>query len=123
TGDPGRAGYVEVDAETLRDGLKGRHGVTNKEKARLALACPGADGLDVGERELFAHALGRADAWLASASDRAAMRAALTLNWEERFHSLEALAKAAGARPTLRDHFREKWLSILRTDHKLGKLL
>jgi hypothetical protein len=122
TGDPLRASHVDVDPTTLRDGLRARHSVSAAERARLVLACPSADGLDPGERDLFAHARGRSNAWLVSAADRAAVNVALALNWEERIVSLEALTREAGARPTLRPHFSDTWLSRLRTTYKLDRM-
>lgn len=74
-----------------------------------------ADQLDAGERELFAHAFGRTDAWIASCADRAALKAAFALGWKDRIMSLEALAQVAGAKPELKRHFRERWLSDVRT--------
>lgn len=114
TGDPTRRAYVAVDAEQLK-GLSKAHSVTAIEKAYLAVALPTADQLDAGERELFAHALGRADAWIAGCADRAALKAAFALGWKDRIVSLEAMAEDAGARPKLKRHFRERWLSDVRT--------
>ena len=89
--------------------------LTRSTLARLALTLPGADQLDAGEQELFAHALDRSDAWIASCADRAALKAAFALGWRDRFVSLEALARDVGARPDLKQHFRERWLSEVRT--------
>lgn len=121
TGDRLRPGYVEVDPAAL----KGRlvvHPVASSDLAGLALACPDADALDAGERHLFAHARGRSDAWIATCADRAAVRIALSLGWQDRFHSLEALSRPTGARPALKRHFTEDWLSEVRTDFLLGRL-
>jgi hypothetical protein len=82
---------------------------------RRTLASPPADELDPGERELLAHAMGRKDEWLASCADRAAVKAAFALGWIDRVVSLEALARAAGARPQLKFHFTNRWLSDVRT--------
>lgn len=115
TGDPLRPGYVQVDAADLRAGLKARHAVTDIERVQLGLASPTAGALDAGERDLIAHACGRADAWIASCSDRAGVRVMLALGWEERIVALEGLARAAGTRPKLKGHFTEPWLSQVRT--------
>lgn len=54
--------------------------------------------LDAGERHLWAHATGRADAWIACCCDQAAVNVAVRLDWGDRIVSLEELAGAAGAR-------------------------
>ncbi len=120
TGDPMRRGYVAVDQEQLK-GVSKTHRVTPLETMRLAVALPLANELDAGERELFAHALGREDAWIASCADRAALTAAFDLGWKDRMVSLEALVQFAGARPDLKHHFREHWLSDVRTSFLLGR--
>lgn len=123
TGDPLRPGYVQVDAAQLRKGLRQRHAVGNLERAQLVLRLATANALDAGERELFAHALQRNDAWLASCADRAAVNAALELGWEERIVALERLAQATGARSGFKHHFTERWLAEVRTAHKLDRRL
>jgi len=121
TGDRLRPGYVEVDPAVLKGKLI-IHRVASLELAALALTCPYADALDAGERHLFAHAHGRPDAWIATCADRAAVRIAFTLGWKERICSLEALSKPTGAKPALKRHFTEDWLSQVRTDFMLGKM-
>jgi len=114
TGDPMRRQYVPVTAEDLGR-IGGVHDVNRGEQVRLAATLPMADELDAGERHLFAHALGRSDAWIASCADRAALRAAFALGWKDRMVSLASLAHAAGSKPDLKEHFCERWLSDLRT--------
>lgn len=121
TGDPLRPGYVAVDAVQLREGLTQRRAVPDIERARLALTLAESESLDAGERDLFAHALARSDAWLASCADRAAVNAALALGWEERLVSLERLAQRAGSRSGFKQHFTERWLSEVRTAYKLER--
>jgi hypothetical protein len=123
TGDPLRPGYVTVDPVQLRKGLVRRHDVTDLERAQLALRVAEASALDAGERDLFAHALARKDAWVASCADRAAVNVALALGWEGRVISLERLVQAAGSRSGLKRHFTEAWLSEVRTAYKLGRAL
>jgi hypothetical protein len=113
-GDPLRPGYVTVDAAQLTK-LSARHAVTDLERAHLALTLPTSDALDSGERDLFAHALGRTGDWTLCCADRAAVNAALALGWHERIVSLGKLVAAAGSRPDLKDHFTEKWLAEVRT--------
>lgn len=121
TGDPLRPGYVVVDAAQLRKGLRGRHQISGAQRAQLLVKLAYSDVLDAGELDLLAHALERSDAWIASCADRAAVNAALELGWEERFVSLEAMSRAAGARPEFKHHFTDRWLSEVRTTYKLDR--
>ena len=121
TGDPLRPDYIAVDAAQLRNGLRMRHAIDREQRARLVVRLAYKEGLDAGESDLFAHALGRVDAWIASCADRAAVYAALELGWEGRFVSLEAMARAAGARPALRHHFTDRWLQDVRTTYLLDR--
>jgi hypothetical protein len=121
TGDLRRRDYVKVDPTHLKKGLSKVHKLSSAESAALAVAMPSADELDPGERHLFAHALGRADAWVASCADRNALKAAFALGWKDRFVSLEVLAQATGARPDLKQHYRDRWLSDVRTAFLLEK--
>jgi hypothetical protein len=115
TGDPLRSGYVQIDPAQLKNGVRKSHPVSSLETMRLALTYAAADELQAGERELLAHAMGRKDEWVFVCADRAALKVAFALGWIERVVSLEALARAAGARPTLKFHFTERWLSDVRT--------
>lgn len=121
TGDLRRKDYVQIDPAQLTMGLSTVHKLTTSEAAALLLMLPNADALDAGERHLWAHALGRSDAWLASCADRSALKAAFVLGWKDRFVSLEALAREAGARPDIKQHFREHWLLEERTAFLLDK--
>jgi len=91
TGDPLRPDYIAVDAAQFRNGLRKRHAIVREQRAQLVVRLAYKEGLDAGEIDLFAHALGRSDAWIASCADRAAVYAALELGWEDRFVSLEAI--------------------------------
>lgn len=121
TGDPLRPGYVLVDPAQLQKGIRERHTVSDSDRVALAVRLANPDILDPGERDLLAHAIGRADAWLASCADRTAVNAALELGFEERFVSLHALARVAGAKPALNYHFTDAWLSEVRTTYKLER--
>lgn len=117
TGEVHRRGYVEVSEKVLREGL-GVHRVSTVELADLDLRDPEAFRLDAGERHLWAHALGRDDAWIASCCDQAAVNAAVRLGWEDRLVSLEDLVTAAGARHAVRQlkqQFASARLSAWRT--------
>lgn len=121
TGDRLRSGYVEVDPAMLKEKIIVNR-VASMELAALALTCPAADALDAGERHLFAHAHSRAVSWVVACADRAAMRVALKLGWEGCCRSLEVLLGPTGAKPELRRHFTERWLSQVRTEYILGGL-
>ena len=121
TGDPQRPDYIAVDAAQLRNGLRERRPTDRKKRTQLVVRLAYKEGLDAGELDLLAHALGRSDAWIASCADRAAVYAALELGWEERFVSLEAMARAAGARPALKHHFTDRWLKEVRTTYLLDR--
>lgn len=123
TGDPLRPGYVKVDPEEFRKGLRNRHNVVNIERMKLSLRATSANSLDAGERDLLAHACNRTDAWSVSCADRAAVNTALTLGWETNIVSLEQLTQFAGAKPTLKHNFTERWLSEVRTTFKLAQPL
>lgn len=101
TGQAHRPGYIRIDEDDLRQRLT-MHRVGSNELAVLALRDAEAFRLDAGERELWAHALGRQDAWMASCCDRAAINAAVRLEWEDRLVSLETLADSAGTRQAVR---------------------
>lgn len=120
-GDRYRPGYVEVNARILKEKLV-IHRVHPVEEATLALVWPGVDALDAGERHLFAHAHKRTDAWIITCADRAAIKIAFALGWKERTCSLEKLSEFAGAKPNLKRHFTEAWLSQVRTYYLLGNL-
>ncbi len=109
------------------DRLSAVHPVTDLERAVFGLEYAGAQNMDPGERDLFAHAYGRAaggdDVWVISSADKACVRAAVALGWNDRIHSLGALVAAIGARASapLAEHFSERWLSDFRTACLLGR--
>lgn len=121
TGAYHRPGYVTVDPNVMRKKLI-VHTVSDMELINLAMALASSDRLDAGERHLFAHTLGRTDGWIMSCADRAAVNVALELGWEPRVVALELLARTAGAKPNLKRHFTERWLSEVRTNYKLEQL-
>ena len=101
SGDLRRPGYVKIDESALREKLLA-HPVSDIELIRLTLEYPDATGLDDGERHLWAHALTRSDAWIATTADKAAFFAACHLGWRDRMVSLKALIESAGARHALK---------------------
>ncbi len=125
-GDRFSEGYTVVSEEDLGR-LDEVHGVTERQRAGFLLRL-GDTELDDGERDLFAHAMGRDEPppWVLTSPDRAAVRAAVGLGWKDRLISLEELAEKVGCPPAritrLRNHFTTRWLSSARTDALLEGL-
>ena len=85
------------------------HSVSVRERAELALR-KGNIALDEGEEALWAHALGRNDAWTLCGPDKASLRCGVRLGHRERLVSLEELLKHAGHRTSeLRPAYTQKW--------------
>jgi hypothetical protein len=78
--------------------------------------------LQPGEQELLVYAYHDQSLPWASTADTAAVRAGHELGLLDRFVTLEELARLVGARPNLRRHFTNAWLSRLRTELKLESL-
>jgi len=115
TGNQRRPGYVTIADADLREGLQ-VHNVTDRELAMLGLTCESSMTLDAGERHLWAHALHRTDRWFATCCDRAAIRVAVDLHWEDKLVSLEELLRICGARAEPKPQFRTVRLSEWRTE-------
>ena len=82
-----------IDLAALRSSLAAVHSVSVRERAELALRKENI-ALDAGEEALWAHALGRNDAWMLCGPDRASLRCGVRLGHRERLVSLEKLLKA-----------------------------
>lgn len=125
-GDRHRTGYVAVTEEDL-DRLAVVHPVDDLERAMFGLGYPEAQNMDAGERDLFAHAYGRAargdGVWILCSADKAAVRAAVALGWKDQLQALGVLVSTVGARVSapLAEHFGERWLSDFRTACLLGR--
>ena len=119
TGDSRRPGYVAVDVGEMKK-VVAVHPVSLLELAQVETRLTEPDRIDVGEKHLLAHALAKPGRWYLSASDRAALRAGSELGFLERCVSLEALVRVVGMKPQFKNHFTEKWLSLLRTDILMG---
>jgi hypothetical protein len=115
TGDKRRADYVEIDLEAMRTSVM-VHPVSLLELAEVETRLAEPDRIDPGEKHLLALALKKTGTWYLSASDAAAVKAGNELGLLERFVSLEALARAVGMSPQIKNHFTKKWLSALRTE-------
>ena len=98
-----------IDLAVLRSSLATVHSVSVRERAELALR-KGNIALDEGEEALWAHALGRNDAWMLCGPDRASLRCGVRLGHRERLVSLEELLKHVGHRISgLRPAYTQKW--------------
>lgn len=116
-------GYVPVtEADLARLHVEP---VSPADRARLALAYPGTDGLDPGERDLVARARARAEPFELCSCDKAAVTAAHALGMLDRTVSLESVADGVGARarPPLRSQYTEARMSQWRTALLLGSRL
>lgn len=124
-GDATGAGYIAVAQDDL-DRLASVHAVSKVSQARFAMAYAAAPSMDDGERDLFAHTLGRAEDgdsnWALCSPDKASIKAGVSLGWGEKLRSLEALCKAVGARPSppLAGNYEERWLSAIRLQFLLS---
>ena len=98
------------------------HQATNLEMAEVLAS--GGSGLDLGERALWAHALGRRGAWILCGPDRASMRFGFEQKQRNRLVSLGGLLATIGFRAPvqLRPHFEQKWLDQVMNDLVLGLL-
>jgi hypothetical protein len=86
------------------------HGVDTLARAELAMRTSGLP-LDEGERDLWAHAIGRDDAWILCGPDIASLRAAVRLGLGDRIVSLESLLGGLGVNnKKLSQEQTEKWL-------------
>ena len=117
TGYQRRSSEILIDEAKLRMSLKAVHPVIDRERAALAVRVPEI-ALDVGERSLWAHALGRTDAWVLCGPDKASMRAAVRLGFGGQLVDLETLLINVGHRPKkpLRHAYTAAWLSSVRAE-------
>jgi len=112
TGFQRRRREQQIDPAVLRQSLQAVHKVEDIARAELALRASDI-ALDAGERDLWAHALGREDAWVMCGPDKASLRIGVRLGLRERLVSLEALANEVGlnVRGKLRENFTQRWLA------------
>ena len=110
--DPAR----RIEAHELRAALAAVHSVDDRQLAELAVQqeakAPGI-ALDLGEKALWAHALGRDDNWVFCGPDKASMCVGIQLGYRERLVSLEWLFEEIGVRlrPRLKQAYTERWLA------------
>ena len=91
-----------IDEAALRASLRNVHQVSERDRAIAATRDTQIGWLDAGERELWAHAISREDAWLLCGPDAASLRVGIRLGFRERLTALEALCTEAD--PICSDH-------------------
>ena len=101
-----------IGVTELRASLEAEHAVNDRERAELAVRIQGI-WLDRGEESLWAHALGRDDAWLLCGPDKASLRCGVRLGFRDRLVSLERLLEGVGHRAmtALKPHYTTRWLN------------
>lgn len=111
TGYHRRRPEQQIDGGELRTSLAAVHSVDVRELAAVAIQASDI-ALDVGEHALWAHALGRTDAWVLCGPDKASLRFGVRLGHRERLVALERLLADAGyrAKATLKPAYSSAWL-------------
>lgn len=99
TGSQRRRPEAQIDPAELRKSLAAIRDVSDAERAALFVHDPTSSNLDAGERDLWAHALTRDDAWLLSGPDTSSLRFGVRLGLRDRLVALETLLEAIGHRP------------------------
>lgn len=111
TGFQRRRPEQRIDSEDLRKTIKQMHPVS---QAQLAIALTQETEiafLDAGEKDLWAHAMGRTDGWVLCGPDKASLRIGIRLGLRDRLVSLERLLEGVGYRNAgLRLPYTQKWL-------------
>lgn len=124
-GQSTKPSYVLVSPRDLSR-INRVHRVSDSDRARHLLKDPHAMTMDLGERDLFAHAMSRDKSgdstWVVCSPDKASIRAAVRLGWVDRLVSLEKLSTEVGGRPKppFKQQFGEYFLSRYRTEYLLG---
>lgn len=120
TGLQRRRPEQRIGEAELRGSLAAVHDVGKIEHAIAVTRDASIAVLDAGERALWAHALGRQDAWLLCGPDKASLRLGVRLGFRERLIALETLLDRVGHRSkiALKEHYTSRWLA-----HYLGQLI
>jgi hypothetical protein len=113
TGFQRRRPEQQIDNAVLRASLAAIHKVTDKEVAAATVRDPMFSFLDTGERSLWAHSLGRSDAWVLCGPDKASLRFGVRLGFREHLVALEDLLQGVGHRPStaLKIAYTSGWLT------------
>lgn len=111
TGFQNRPPEQRIDAKALRSSLRAIHPVGGRERVALRFQLQGIS-LDLGEESLWAHAIGRSDAWMLCGPDTASMRAGIRLGFRDRLASLEWLFNGIGhkSKIALKPAYTKEWL-------------
>ena len=123
TGFQRRRHEQTIDSGVLRGSLSSVRSISDMERAELAVKISDIT-LDLGEESLWAHALGRQDAWFLCGPDKASLRCGVRLGFRERLISLEELLDRVGHRPgvALRRQYTTKWLDKTLSEMVLAEL-
>ena len=112
TGAQNRRPELRIDEAALRASLRRVHNVSELDRAKAATRDAQVAWLDAGERDLWAHAIGREDAWLLCGPDAASLRVGIRLGFRGRLAALEALCTEVGCRPAVawKNQYTRAWL-------------
>lgn len=112
TGFQNRRPEQQIDPEVLKTTIKQRHPVNQEQLAIALTRDPEIGSIDAGEKDLWAHAMSRNDAWVLCGPDKASLRIGIRLGLRDRLVSLERLLDDVGYRPRvdLRPAYTQKWL-------------
>ena len=118
TGAQNRRPEQRIDEAALRASLRQVRDVSELDRARAATRDTQVGWLDAGERDLWAHAIGREDAWLLCGPDAASLRVGIRLGFRDRLTALEALCVEIGCRPghALKNQYTAAWLEKMLMD-------
>lgn len=123
-GDLYSPGYVEVNIDHLNEDKININCVTNQQRVKFNLEVKNSEGIDDGEKDLFSYLYQKAGSWITSCSDIAAINIALSVGWKDKLIALDTLIQKTGENPNpkLKDHYYDKWLSVIKTKFLLGML-
>ena len=120
TGRQRRRPELQINEAELRAQFKAVHVVTQQHIAQVMAMNGGA--LDDGERDLWAHALQREDAWILCGPDRASMKFGYDARLRERLVSLGELVANFSPAPTMKQNYTKPWLDEALQKFALGIL-
>ena len=122
TGFQRRRPEHRIDEQLLRQSLSAVHDVSDEQRA--VVFADGGNALDPGERDLWAHALTRQDAWILCGPDRTSMRFGFKMGMKDRLVSLAELLVKIRYKPKqdLRAHFEKAWLQQIKNQLILDTL-
>jgi hypothetical protein len=111
TGWQKRSPELQIDEAALKASLKLVHKVNDLERASAVLREPTLAMLDPGEKDLWAHALTRKDAWVLCGPDKASLNFGIKVGLRDRLIALETLLGDVGYRSSdLKPAYSAKWL-------------